>query len=232
MITIRKSADRGTFDHGWLKTAHSFSFGHYYDPQHMGFRSLRVINEDLVAPGAGFPEHPHDNMEIITYILSGALAHKDSLGSGETIRPGDVQHMTAGQGIHHSEFNPSRTEPVHLLQIWIKPAERNLTPGYSQTHFPAETRQDQLRLVASPTGQDGSIKIHQDARLFASLLSEGKSLTHNLAQGRHAWLQLARGSVTLNGHTLHAGDAAAVSDEPSLTIKAGKDSEFLLFDLA
>jgi quercetin 2,3-dioxygenase len=232
MITVRKSSDRGHFNFGWLDTHHTFSFGHYYDAKQMSFRSLRVINEDVVAPGQGFPEHPHDNMEIITYILSGELAHKDSLGSAHTIRPGDVQHMTAGAGIEHSEFNPSSAEPVHLLQIWIKPQERNLKPTYDQTHFPEDTRRDQLRLVASPDGQDGAIRIFQDVRLYASLLTEGKSVTHPLPPGRHAWVQVGRGSVTLNGTTLAQGDGAAVSDEVQLTIRAVQDADLLLFDLA
>jgi redox-sensitive bicupin YhaK (pirin superfamily) len=232
MITIRKSSDRGHFDHGWLDTYHSFSFGDYRDRNHMGFRSLRVINEDVVAPGMGFPQHPHDNMEIITYILSGELAHRDSLGSGATIRPGDVQHMTAGSGILHSEYNPSKTQPVHLLQIWIKPEARDLPPAYDQTHFDEQSRRDQLRLVASREGTDGAIKVYQDVSLFASLLGGGKSVTHTLAPGRHAWLQVARGGLTVNGQTLNAGDGLAASDESSLTIRAGSDSEFLLFDLA
>ena len=232
MITIRKSSDRGHLNHGWLDTYHTFSFGQYYDPRHMRFRSLRVINEDIVAPGMGFPEHPHDNMEIITYILSGALAHKDTTGGSSTIRPGDVQHMTAGSGIEHSEFNPSQTEKVHLLQIWLMPEAKNLEPRYDEAHFTEASRQDQLRLVASRSARDGAIKIHQDVDLYASLLSEGKSVVHALAPGRHAWLQLARGSVTLNGEAMNAGDGAAVSDESQLTIRAGRDAEFLLFDLA
>jgi redox-sensitive bicupin YhaK (pirin superfamily) len=232
MINVRKSSDRGHFNHGWLDTYHTFSFGHYYDPKNMNFRALRVINEDVVAPGMGFPQHPHDNMEIITYILSGALAHKDTSGGSSTIKPGDVQHMTAGTGIEHSEFNPSKSEPVHLLQIWLKPEARNLEPRYDESHFDESSRRDQLRLVAARDSLDGAIKVHQDVKLYASLLSAGKSVTHTLAPGRHAWLQVARGGVSLNGQTLNAGDGAAVSDEGTLTILAKQDSELLLFDLA
>ncbi|HYE60885.1 MAG TPA: pirin family protein [Phycisphaerales bacterium] len=232
MISVRKSSDRGHFNHGWLDTYHTFSFGHYYDPNHMSFRSLRVINEDVVAPGMGFPQHPHDNMEIITYILSGALAHKDTTGGASTIKPGDVQHMTAGSGIEHSEYNPSKTEPVHLLQIWLKPEARNLEPRYDEAHFTEASRRDQLRLVAAREPKDGAIKIHQDVNLYASLLGGGKQVTHSLSPGRHAWLQIARGQVTVNGQTLSAGDGAAVSEEPRLTIQADRDAEFLLFDLA
>jgi redox-sensitive bicupin YhaK (pirin superfamily) len=232
MITIRKSSDRGHADHGWLNARHTFSFGDYRDRNHMGFRSLRVINEDIVAPGMGFPQHPHDNMEIITYILSGQLAHRDTLGSGAVIKPGDVQHMTAGTGIEHSEFNASRTQPVHLLQIWIKPEARDLPPVYNEKHFTEDSRRDQLRLVASREGKDGAIKVHQDVSLYASLLTQGKSVTHNLGPGRHGWLQVARGGLSLNGLDLAAGDGAAVSDERLLTIQATSDSEFLLFDLA
>jgi len=232
MITIRKSSDRGHADHGWLNARHTFSFGDYRDRNHMGFRSLRVINEDVVAPGMGFPQHPHDNMEIITYILSGELAHRDTLGSGAVIKPGDVQHMTAGTGIEHSEFNASRTQPVHLLQIWIKPEARDLTPVYNEKHFTEESRTDQLRLVASREGTDGAIKVNQDVSLYASLLTQGKSVIFNLGPGRHGWLQVARGGVSLNGLELAAGDGAAVSDERLLTIQARADSEFLLFDLA
>jgi redox-sensitive bicupin YhaK (pirin superfamily) len=232
MVTIRKSADRGHFDHGWLDTRHTFSFGRYLDRAHMGFRSLRVINEDIVAPGAGFPQHPHDNMEIISYIVSGALAHKDTTGGASTIRPGDIQHMTAGRGVEHSEFNPSSTEPVHLIQIWIRPHTRDLPPRYQEAHFDEASRRDRLRLVALPTGAEGSLAIQADASLYASLLAQGKTLTYTLGRGRHAWLQLVRGGVRLNGQTLAPGDGAAVSDESGLTIEATADSEFLLFDLA
>lgn len=232
MITVRKSSDRGHFNHGWLDTYHTFSFGHYYDPKNMSFRALRVINEDVVAPGMGFPQHPHDNMEIITYILSGALAHKDTSGGASTIKPGDVQHMTAGSGIEHSEYNPSKTEPVHLLQIWLKPEARNLEPRYDEAHFDEASRRDRLRLVAARDPADGAIKVHQDVQLYASLLSPGKSVTHTVAPGRHAWLQAARGGLTVNGVTLNAGDGAAISEEGKLIIEARDDAEFLLFDLA
>lgn len=231
MLTIRKSQDRGHFDFGWLNTYHSFSFGQYVDRNHMGFRSLRVINEDIVAPGAGFPQHPHDNMEIITYILSGQLAHKDTLGSGAVIGPGDVQYMAAGTGIEHSEFNPSKTEPVHLLQIWIKPALRDLSPAYAEAKFAPAQRQNQLRLVASPDGADRSIKINQDVRLYASLLGPGVPLSHTFAPHRHAYLQLARGALTVNGEVIGAGDAVIASDETHLRIAATSPAEFLLFDL-
>lgn len=232
MITIRKAADRGTFDFGWLKTSHTFSFGEYRDPDHMGFRSLRVINDDVVAPGTGFPEHPHRDMEILTYVLSGALAHKDSTGSEEVVRNGDVQRMSAGGGIFHSEYNASRTEPVHLLQIWIRPSIRNAPPRYGQKHFPLESRRNRLALIAGPDGADGSLDIHADARMYASVLDAGTTVNHSLAPGRHAWLQVGRGEVSLNGTTLRAGDGAAVSEETALAVTASKESEFLLFDLA
>lgn len=232
MITIRKSADRGHLDHGWLDTRHSFSFGDYHDPAHMGFRSLRVINEDYVKGGHGFPRHPHQDMEIITYILKGALEHKDSLGTGAVIRPGEVQHMSAGRGIRHSEFNPSPTETVHLLQIWITPRAKGLPPSYDQRAFPEESRRNTLRLVATGAERPDAIRINQDADLYASLLSRGASVDHQLRKGRHAWVQVARGRVTVNDKPLETGDAAAISDETRLTIAASEDSEFLLFDLS
>lgn len=232
MITLRPSGERGFADHGWLKARHTFSFARYVDRNHMSFRALRVMNEDIVAPGAGFGEHPHDNMEIVTYILSGILAHKDSMGNVATISPGEVQRMTAGEGLTHSEFNGSKTEPVHLMQIWLFPNKENLEPGYEQKAFPIEHRRDQLRLVVSQDAREGSLHIHQDASIYASVLSKGKSVTHPLAPGRHAWLQLPKGQVTLNGVVLHAGDGAAISDESSLTITSEEDAEFLLFDLA
>lgn len=232
MITIRKSEDRGFADHGWLKAKHTFSFARYVDRRHMSFRALRVMNEDVVAPGAGFGEHPHDNMEIVTYILSGKLAHKDSMGNVATISPGEVQRMTAGEGLTHSEFNHSKTEPVHLMQIWLYPNQENLTPGYEQKAFAIEDRRDQLRLVISPDARDGSLKIHQDASIYASVLSKGKTLTHPIGPGRHAWIQVPKGEVVVNGVTLKAGDGAAVSDEALLTITGEQESEFLVFDLA
>lgn len=232
MIVIRKSADRGHADHGWLNARHTFSFAGYFDPRHLGFGPLRVINEDRVAPGAGFPEHPHDNMEIITYIVSGALAHKDSTGSTGVIRPGDIQHMTAGEGVEHSEFNASRSEPVHLLQIWIKPRARGAKPAYHQEHFDEASRRDVLRLVASPDGRDGSIPIHADTSLYATLLGGGKTVTLVLAPGRRAWVQLVKGGLSVNGTPLSAGDGAAITGEQALEIAASEDSEALVFDLS
>jgi redox-sensitive bicupin YhaK (pirin superfamily) len=232
MMTIRKSEERGHFNHGWLDTYHTFSFDQYHDPAHVHFRSLRVINEDRVAAAHGFPMHAHRDMEIITYILSGELEHRDSMGNGSVIRPGDVQRMTAGTGVRHSEFNPSRTAACHLLQIWILPNARDLTPGYEQKFFADTERKGQLRLIASADGRDGAVAINQNARVYASLLSNGESITHELAEQRHAWLQLARGAIRINDETLQVGDGAAVSDESELLIRAEQDSEFLLFDLA
>jgi redox-sensitive bicupin YhaK (pirin superfamily) len=232
MIRVRKASERGHFDHGWLDTAHTFSFARYYDPRHMGFRALRVINEDWVAPGRGFGTHPHEDMEIVTYVLSGALAHRDSLGTGSTIRPGELQRMTAGTGITHSEFNPSPTEPVHLYQIWLLPEREGLEPSYEQRDFPEGERRNRLRLVAAPDGQDGSLSIRQDARLFLGSLEGGREVSHPLAPERHAWVQVLQGVASLNGLTLSAGDGAAVSEEPGLTIRSDGSSEVLLFDLA
>jgi redox-sensitive bicupin YhaK (pirin superfamily) len=232
MITPRKSQDRGHFDLGWLNTHHTFSFGEYHDPRNMNFRTLRVINEDVVAPGAGFGMHPHRDMEIITYVLSGALEHKDSMGHGEVLRPGEVQRMSAGTGILHSEFNASKTDPVHLLQIWIMPERKGIEPGYEQKAFAESERRNRLREVVSPNASDGELRIHQDASIHASLLDAGKSVMYELKPGRHAWVQVARGKIDVNGTTLSAGDGAAISDEPSLTIRAETDAEFLLFDLA
>ena len=230
MITVRKAEDRGHFDHGWLDTRHTFSFADYHDPAHMGFRHLRVINEDRVAPGQGFPTHGHRDMEIISYVLEGALEHRDSLGTGSVIRPGEVQRMTAGTGVTHSESNPSRTEPVHFLQIWILPARRGLTPGYEQKVL--DEKRGVLRTIASPDGREGSVTIHQDVTLYAALLDEGMEVVHTPAPGRHAWVQVARGAVTLNGRPLAVGDGAAISDEPSLRLAGTAPSEVLLFDLA
>src|SRR5262249_21302544 len=232
MLKVRKAADRGHADYGWLDTQHTFSFADYYDPGHMGFRSLRVINEDRVAPGGGFPTHSHRDMEIITYILSGALEHRDSMGNGSVIRPGDVQRMTAGTGVAHSEFNHSKDEPVHFLQIWILPAARNLSPGYEQKFFSAAERRGTLRLIASPAGTDGSVKIHQDALLFAAQLEPGTSVCHELSDTRFAWLQIAAGKVRLNDLELAPGDGAAISQEQRLRITAQDQAEALLFDLA
>jgi redox-sensitive bicupin YhaK (pirin superfamily) len=232
MIQIRKASERGHFDHGWLDTHHTFSFSRYYDPRHMGFRVLRVINEDTVQPGRGFGTHPHEDMEIVTYVLSGALAHKDSLSTGSTLRPGELQRMTAGTGISHSEFNPSPTEPVHLYQIWLSPEQEGLEPSYEQRAFPANERRNRLRLVASPDGSDGSLTIRQDARLYLATLDEGHEVSKDLLHDRYAWLQVLRGNVDLNGQRISAGDGAAVSEEPALAIRAESPSEVLLFDLA
>ena len=232
MITIRRSEERGGGDFGWLNTHYTFSFDQYHDPRFMGFRSLRVINEDWVGPGQGFPMHPHRDMEIITYVLEGAVEHKDSMGNGSIIRPGDGQRMSAGTGVRHSEANPSQKDPVHLLQIWIQPERRGMEPSYEQKSFSAEEKQGRLRQIAGPDGKDGSVTIHQDARLYVSLLAPDQQVTHQLAPGRYAWVQVAKGAVELNGKPLKQGDGAAVSDEPRLTIKALEDSEVLLFDLA
>jgi redox-sensitive bicupin YhaK (pirin superfamily) len=232
MITIRKSEDRGHLNYGWLDTYHTFSFDQYYEAAHMHFRTLRVINEDRVAPGKGFPTHSHRDMEIITYILSGSLEHRDSMGNGSVIRPGDVQRMTAGSGVTHSEFNPSESEPVHLLQIWIMPKARNLGPGYEQKFFSEEDRQNKLRLIASPEGSEGSVKINQDAQVFASIVEPETKLTHNLKENRYAFLQVARGTVSVNDVELNQGDGAAINREDKLVISARDRAELLLFDLA
>jgi quercetin 2,3-dioxygenase len=232
MITIRPSAERGGGNHGWLNTKHTFSFSDYWDPKWMGFRSLRVINEDRVAPNTGFPAHPHRDMEIITYVLEGKLEHKDSLGTGSVILPGDGQRMSAGSGIRHSEFNPSTTEAVHFLQIWILPEKAALPPSYEQKSFPEAEKQGKLRLIASRDANDGSVKINQDAQLYVALLKPGEEVRHEFAPGRHGWAQVARGAVEVNGKQLNQGDGAAISDEKSLTIKGTEDAEVLLFDLA
>ncbi|HEV7902905.1 MAG TPA: pirin family protein [Pyrinomonadaceae bacterium] len=231
MINVRRAAERGHFDFGWLDTRHTFSFGEYYDPRNMGFRALRVINEDHVRAGHGFPTHPHRDMEIITYVLEGALEHKDSMGNGTVITPGEVQRMSAGTGIRHSEKNPSAEQDVHLLQIWIIPQEPGLTPGYEQKMFAADEKRGRLRLIASNDGRDGSVTVHQDANLYAALLEPGEEVTHQLSPGRHAWLQVARGALELNGQLLRQGDGVAASNEPELKIKGRDASEILLFDL-
>lgn len=232
MVTLRKSNERGHANYGWLDTHHTFSFNTYYDPAHMQFRDLRVINEDRVTPGRGFGTHPHEDMEIVTYVLEGALEHKDSMGTGSIIRPGDVQRMSAGTGITHSEFNPSRSEPVHFLQIWILPQELGLDPSYEQKTFPDDKKRGGLLLLASQQGRDGSLTIHQDVDLYASTLETGERVTHTLSPDRYAWLQVVRGGVSLNSATLRAGDGAALSKEASLEVRANEPSEFLLFDLA
>ena len=231
MINIRRSEERGGGNYGWLNTRHSFSFSDYYDPRHMGFRSLRVVNEDWVAPGEGFPPHPHRDMEIITYVLEGALEHKDSLGTGSVIRPGDGQRMSAGRGIRHSERNASDTEKVHLLQIWILPDQPGHEPSYEQKAFAEDEKRGKLRLIAGPDGKDGSVTIHQDAKLYVSLLDAGQEATHELSAGRHAWVQVAKGEIELNGETLRQGDGAAVSEEKKLGLRGVKAAEVLVFDL-
>ena len=231
MITLRPAGDRGRAQFGWVDSYHTFSFGDYHDPEQMGFRDLRVINEDWVQPGQGFPTHPHREMEIITYVLEGALEHKDSLGTGSVIRPGEVQVMSAGTGIRHSEFNASKTDPVHLLQIWILPGTQGIQPRYDQRSFPEIERRGKLRLVVSRDGRDGALSIHSDARVYAASLDAVGGVTHRLAPGRGAWLQVARGAVSLNGTKLGAGDGAAVTQEGALTVRASEDSEVLLFDL-
>ena len=232
MITIRPSGERGGGDYGWLKTRHTFSFDQYHDPKWMGFRSLRVINEDFVAPASGFPTHPHRDMEIITYVLSGKLEHKDSLGTGSIIQPGDGQRMTAGSGIRHSEFNPSPSESVHLYQIWILPEARGLKPSYEQKSFAQADKRGKLRLIASRDGAEGSVKMNQDAQLYVSVLKPNEEVTHRFAPGRAGWLQVVRGAVQVGQQTLSQGDGAAISDEERLGLKAVQDSEVLLFDLA
>jgi redox-sensitive bicupin YhaK (pirin superfamily) len=232
MIKIRRAEERGHANYGWLDTNHTFSFNTYYDPAHMGFRSLRVINEDRVEPGQGFGTHGHSDMEIISYVVEGALAHKDSSGGSEVLRPHEVQRMTAGTGIRHSEYNPSEEEKVHFLQIWILPEAEGLEPGYEQTYFAPEEKKGKLKLVASRGGDDGSVKINQDVKLYASVLDEGENVVHEFAEGRHAWIQVVKGELTLNGMELDASDGAAVSGEDRLEIVSSADgTEFLLFDL-
>ncbi|MEL7128402.1 MAG: pirin family protein [Pseudomonadota bacterium] len=231
MLKLRSEIDRGKANLGWLDSRHSFSFGHYHDPDHMGFRKLRVINEDKVVPGGGFAEHGHADMEIISYVLDGALAHQDSLGTGSTIRPGDVQRMSAGTGIRHSEFNASKDKPVHFLQIWLEPDQRGIDPSYEQKTF-GDDRRGGLKLVASPTGRDGSLTLHQDVDLYASILEPGDMVSHSFASDRHGWIQVARGGIEIDGQTLQPGDGLAISERSEISITALIDAEFLLFDLA
>jgi redox-sensitive bicupin YhaK (pirin superfamily) len=232
MINVRHAAERGAANFGWLDSRHTFSFGDYYDPKQMGFGPLRVINEDRVSPGQGFGTHGHRDMEIISYVLEGALEHKDSIGTGSVIRPGDVQVMSAGTGIRHSEFNHSKTEPVHFLQIWVVPERDGLAPRYEQKTFPDRDKRGRLRLVGSSDGRDGSVVIHQDVELFAALLNTGEHVTHALKTGRRGWLQVVRGAVAMNGRDLHAGDGAALEGEPALSVTAKVDgTEILVFDL-
>jgi redox-sensitive bicupin YhaK (pirin superfamily) len=232
MIVVRDRSSRGLTETGWLDSRHSFSFGEYYDPGHMGFGTLRVINEDRVIPGAGFGTHGHRDMEIISYVLSGALEHKDSLGTGSVIRPGEVQRMSAGTGITHSEFNHSKSEPIHFLQIWILPERQGLPPSYEQKQLPIEERRGRLRLLGDRNGTDGAIIIHQDVRFYAADLQPGETVAHELAEGRHAWLQVTRGVVTLDGDELREGDGAAISDERSIQLTTDTGAEILLFDLS
>ena len=232
MIRIRRSAERGHFDHGWLDTYHTFSFASYRDPEHMGFRSLRVMNEDRVEPGQGFGMHGHRDMEIVTYVLEGALEHRDNMGNGAVLRPGEFQRMSAGTGIEHSEFNPSDSEPVHLYQIWLFPERKGLPPSYEQRDFPTEEKRNRLRVVASRDAREGSLAIQQDAAIYLSALDAGQAVTHKLLPARHAWLQVLRGQVEFGGHQLAPGDGAAVSEEPALTIRAVEPSEVMLFNLA
>ncbi len=231
MLTLRRADERGHHNFGWLDTNHTFSFGQYHDPRHVGFRALRVINEDRVQPGAGFGEHGHANMEIISHVLDGALEHKDSLGTGSIIRPGDVQRMSAGTGIHHSEFNGSKDKPVHFLQIWLLPDKQGITPGYEQKTF-GDERNGQLRLVAARDGRDGALTIHQDTDLYAGVFKPGEKITHRFAEGRHGWVQIARGGVEINDHILQPGDGLAISDLAEIEMEALSDAEVLLFDLA
>lgn len=232
MITIRPANERGGANHGWLNTRHTFSFSSYYDPRHMGFRSLRVINEDRVTPGQGFGEHSHRDMEILSYVITGGLGHRDSMGNGEVVWPHEWQRMTAGTGVRHSEMNASQTEPVHFFQIWIIPEAEGIEPGYEQKLFAPEEKSGRLRLVASRDGREGSLRIHQDVSVYNALLKGGEAIEQRLEAGRHAWLQVVKGAVELNGEKLDAGDGAAVSEESTLTIRASDDSEVILFDLA
>ena len=232
MLQIRKATERGHADHGWLNTYHTFSFGSYHDPRHHQFRSLRVMNEDWVAPGRGFGTHPHRDMEIVTYVLEGALEHKDSMGHGEVLRPGEFQRMSAGTGIEHSEYNPSSSQATHLYQIWLFPEEKNLTPSYEQKQFPAEGRHNRLQRVASRDAAEGSLQIHQDASIFLSELDPDRSVTWQPADSRYTWLQVLKGSVELNGVSLSAGDGAAADDAQPLEMRATTDAQIMLFDLA
>lgn len=232
MLTVRRAEDRGHADHGWLDTRHTFSFADYYDPRHMGFRALRVINEDRVQPGRGFGTHGHRDMEIVSYVLEGALEHKDSMGTGSVIRPGDVQRMSAGTGVHHSEYNASKTEIVHFLQIWIVPDKSAIAPGYQQKAFSTDDKRARLRLIVSPEGTDGSVSIHADARIHAATLTEGDRVEHVVLPGRHTWIQVARGRVKAAGIDLSAGDGAWASEAQTIRIEGTEDGEVLVFDLA
>lgn len=231
MLTTRRNQERGVSNFGWLDSRHTFSFGHYHDPEYMGFRTLRVINEDRVEPGKGFGTHPHDNMQILSYVVDGAIEHNDSMGNGSRVVPGELQRMTAGTGVTHSEFNPSSTDPLHFLQIWILPEEKGLEPGYEQRAFPLDEKRGNFMLVASRNGREGSLSVYQDVSLYAGRFNEDQSTEHEFAPGRNGWIQVVRGSVLANGEELEAGDGAAVSDEETLELRALKDAEVLLFDL-
>lgn len=231
-LTLRRAEERGKANFGWLDSKHSFSFGHYYDPDHMGFGPLRVINEDRVAPGRGFPTHPHSDMEILSYVLEGALEHKDSLGTGSVIRPGDLQRMSAGTGVRHSEFNASKTEPVHFLQIWIVPERKGITPSYEQKSFSVDEKRNRLRLIGSSDGRDGSVTIHQDVDLYATVLEPGAGVSHQLPEGRRAWVQVARGDVNVDGEMLRAGDGVKVVSAREISFTSESGAEVLLFDMA
>ena len=232
MITLRPSQERGHVTHDWLNTYHTFSFDQYYDPKHMHFRSLRVLNEDVIQPGMGFGMHPHQDMEIVTIVLEGALEHKDNMGNGSVIRPGDIQRMTAGTGVLHSEFNPSKTEPTHLMQIWIFPEKKGLEPGYEERTFDQDTQRGRFSLIAARDPRDGAVKIHQDAELYFARLDAGETARHELKPDRHVWLQVAKGEVKLNGTSLQAGDGVAVKEEKLIEVSAAQPSELVLFDLA
>ena len=232
MIQLRKSEERGHADHGWLKSHHTFSFAGYFDKEHMNFRSLRVMNEDRVAPGQGFGTHAHDNMEIVSYVLDGELEHKDSMGNGEVLRPGEFQRISAGTGITHSEFNPSEKHATHFYQIWLRPEQRDLKPSYEQKAFASSDRQNKLQLVASNDGENGSLLIHQDVRIYLTDLSRGNEIEHSIPENRHVWVQVLRGSADVNGHSLATGDAAALSDESELSLASHDSAELMIFDLA
>jgi len=231
MRQLRRAGERGHADHGWLDTWHTFSFADYYDPKHQGFRLLRVINEDVVQPGQGFGMHPHRDMEIVTYVLEGQLQHRDSMGNGSVLHAGELQRITAGRGVLHSEFNPSEREHVHLYQIWLLPRARGLAPGYEEKQFNSEEKRNRLRLVASPDGADGSLTIQQDARISIAVLDPGKQVTHPLSPGRHAWLQVIRGQLEVDGTMLTASDGLAITDEAELSVQAASEAEVMLFDL-
>ncbi len=231
-ITIRKADERGVAEHGWLHSRHTFSFANYYDPKHQGYRTLRVINDDRVEAGEGFGTHPHQDMEIISYVVDGALEHKDSMGNGSVIRPGDVQRMSAGSGVTHSEFNPNKDDPAHFLQIWIQPAEKGTKPSYEQKAFTAEEKTNRLRLVASPDGADGSVTIHQDAKLYAAILEPGAEVAQEIGAGRHVWIQVVKGRLTVNGQTLETGDGAAIENPNRISFAGVERAEILVFDLA